>query len=415
MRVRIHSGATSIGNCVEIEANRTRLMLDLGRPLLAGSAEDVSPPEIAGLVEGGDTSLTGVLITHGHADHYGLAHMANKDVPVYMGEAAYRVVREGSFFLHDRFDVECAGFLRDREPMEFGPFTVMPYLTDHSAFDAYSLLVEADGRRLFYTGDIRAHGRKAAIFERLLERPPGDIDVLLMEGTHVREGARPEVTPRTERDVEDACVALCRATAGMVLVQYSPQNVDRLVTLFKTAVRAGRELVMDLYAATVAAATGRDTIPQAEWDGVRVYLPATQRRKVSEVEEFERTDRVKEARIYPEELAARPGELVMTFRQSLARELDKAHCLAGAHAIWSLWSGYLDETSGRETQRWCAERGIPITVEHASGHASIRDLQRLVEALAPDRVVPIHSFAPERYPEFFPRVEPRSDGEWWRV
>lgn len=50
--------------------------------------------------------------------------------------------------------------------LQFGPFRVTPHLVDHSAYDAYALEVEADGRRLFYSGDIRAHGRKGALFER---------------------------------------------------------------------------------------------------------------------------------------------------------------------------------------------------------------------------------------------------------
>jgi ribonuclease J len=70
-------------------------------------------------------------------------------------------------------------FLRHREPFNHGGFRITPFLNDHSAFDAYSLLVEADGRRLFYTGDIRGHGRKAGIFEQLLRRPSEAIDVLL--------------------------------------------------------------------------------------------------------------------------------------------------------------------------------------------------------------------------------------------
>uniref|UniRef100_UPI001C5CADBA hypothetical protein n=1 Tax=Escherichia fergusonii TaxID=564 RepID=UPI001C5CADBA len=60
---------------------------------------------------------------------------------------------------------------------------ITPYLADHSAFDAYSLLVEAHGKRAFYSGDIRAHGRKARLFENLVEHPPQAIDVLLLEGT----------------------------------------------------------------------------------------------------------------------------------------------------------------------------------------------------------------------------------------
>ena len=54
---------------------------------------------------------------------------------------------------------------------------------DHSAYDAYALLVEADDRRLFYSGDLRAHGFKGSLFERLAQNPPRDIDVLFLEGT----------------------------------------------------------------------------------------------------------------------------------------------------------------------------------------------------------------------------------------
>ncbi len=132
----------------------------------------------------------------------------------------------------------------------------------------------------------------------------------------------------------------------MVLACYSAQNIDRLVTLFRAAKRCGRTLVMDLYAATMARATGRDSVPQADWDGVRVFIPLTQRIKVKESQEFNRVNWVRKQRVFPEELASRAGELVMTFRWSMAAELDRAGCLEGAHAVWSMWRGYLDETSG---------------------------------------------------------------------
>lgn len=415
MRARIRRGASEVGgSCVELESSGWQLVLDLGLPLDTGVDDHVELPHIPQLRDP-SAGMAAVVISHGHPDHYGLVDQVHPDIPVFMGEAAHRVLDEAAFFTDRSAPPRPMGFLRHEEPLSFGPFTVTPLLADHSGYDAYSLLVEAEGRRLFYTGDLRAHGRKGALFERLVEQPPTDIDVLLMEGTHVREGATSETKLPSESDVEEACVELFRSTAGMVLVHYSPQNVDRLVTLFRAARRSGREFVMDLYAATVAGATGRTTIPQAGWDGVRVYLPHTQRHKVIKAEEFERTDRVRAAWVYAQELAARPGEFAMTFRQSMARELAKAQCLAKARAIWSLWPGYLDARSGQRTQAWLAEQGIPLTVEHASGHASVHDLQRLVEALAPERVVPIHSFAPHRFPDFFPRVESRPDGEWWEI
>ncbi len=71
--------------------------------------------------------------------------------------------------------------LADRQPVTIGPFRITPYVVDHSAYDAYALLIEADGRRLFYSGDFRMHGRKSRTMERLLAKPPEAIDALLME------------------------------------------------------------------------------------------------------------------------------------------------------------------------------------------------------------------------------------------
>ena len=62
--------------------------------------------------------------------------------------------------------------LEDRKPIELGPFRITPYLMDHSAYDSYAVLIESDGQRVFYTGDLRGHGRKAALFERLVAHPP---------------------------------------------------------------------------------------------------------------------------------------------------------------------------------------------------------------------------------------------------
>ena len=61
----------------------------------------------------------------------------------------------------------------------------------------------------------------------------------------------------------------------------------------------------------------------------------------------------------------------MTFRHSMGTDLDRACCLADAHAVWSVWPGYLDSPSGSHTREWFEERGIPLTVAHSSGHASL--------------------------------------------
>lgn len=416
MRVRIHRGANEVGgNCVEVEHDGARIVLDLGWPLTVDHDVDLPLPPVAGLASGGDASLLGIVISHPHFDHYGLLAKVPRSVRVYLGEAALRILHEAAFFTQMGMDIAPAGFLQHRQIFVLGPFKLTAYLNDHSAFDAYSLLVEAGGRKLFYTGDMRAHGRKANLFEELIRQPPGGVDVLLMEGTHIREDADGTERGRTEQEVEEACVETFRRTPGIVLAMYSPQNVDRLVTFYRAARRSDRVFVMDLYAAAITAATGRDTIPQADWDRVRVYLPRSQKHRIVETQAFERTDAVRAKRIFPEELRERSEQLVMQFRISMAKELEAAGCLDGAQAVWSMWPGYLREPSGQRLMAWLDQQGIPLVVHHASGHASIPDLQRLVQAIGPGRVVPIHSAAGDRFTEFFPRVDRQRDGILWEV
>jgi ribonuclease J len=118
-------------------------------------------------------------------------------VPIYIGEGAARVLAEASFFSPVGASLRPHGFLTDRGSFALGPFRLTPYLVDHSAFDAYALLAEAGGRRLFYSGDLRAHGRKAALFEHLLADPPR-VDTLLLEGTRIDELSQ-------EREGEPVC------------------------------------------------------------------------------------------------------------------------------------------------------------------------------------------------------------------
>lgn len=201
----------------------------------------------------------------------------------------------------------------------------------------------------------------------------------------------------------------------MILACYSAQNIDRLVSLYRAARRARRIFVIDLYGAAVAAATGRSTIPQASWEHVRVYVPRAQRQRVIERQSFEELEAIKAARIYPEELRARAGELVFTTRGSMTRELDHAHCLLDAAAIWSMWPGYLQKDSGQRFAAWLEQHKIPLSHIHASGHAAPADLAALAAAVAPKRVVPIHTSAPERYEKLYLSIEVHGNDIWWDV
>ena len=414
MRVRIHRGASQIGgSAIEIEAAGERLLLDCGLPLDGDPEDDSLLPQVPGLrVE--DPSLLGILLSHGHRDHWGLIPKARPSLPVFMGAATERILCAAAPFVPNGVAMRAAKHFVDRQPRSIGPFTVTPYLVDHSAFDAYALMIEACGKRLFYSGDLRAHGRKGALFERMLRDPPAPIDAMLMEGSSIGRLPAHDSFP-TEAEIEQALLARMRTAAGMVLVAASAQNIDRVVSIYRAAKRTGRALVVDLYAAEILRATGRTSIPQTHWPDVALFTPHRQRVMVKERGLFDLLNCHKEGRVFPEDLAANPERFVMLYRHAFHQDLVRAQCLSGAIAIWSQWAGYLAQPYGATGRAALTGHGVPVETIHTSGHASIADLQRLAAALAPKQLVPIHSFEPGRFGDYFQNVTNRPDGEWWEV
>lgn len=417
MQVRIHRGSREVGgSCVEVLAEGSRLVLDVGRPLCAGWDEHVPLPDVPGLATGDDPSLLGVVVSHPHLDHYGLLDQVHPAVPVFAGAAAAAIVDAARWFSPRGPQLRATGHLDNGVPMVLGPFTVTPYLVDHSAFDSYAMVVEAAGRRLMYTGDLRGHGRKSRLFEEMLARPPAQIDTLLMEGTQVRPDAAAEapLPALTESQVEVAMAATFRSTVGLAVVAASAQNVDRLVTTYRAARRAGRTLLIDLYAVAVAQATGRASIPQPGFPSLGVWIPQRQRVLVKEAAEFHRTDAVRPFRVFPEHLAADPGRYVVFTGSSSVRELIRNGGLAAdGTLVWSMWSGYLNEPSGVGLQRLLAGADVPLVEHHTSGHASVADLRRMVQAINPGAVVPIHTEGAARFGRHFHNAVQHDDGEWW--
>jgi len=242
------------------------------------------------------------------------------------------------------------------------------------------------------------------------------VDVLLMEGTHVRaDGVDDSSVFVSEPDLEDEFVDVCMETEGAVVVLGSAQNLDRLVTVFRAARRAGRELVIDLYGASVAAAS-RATIPQPGFDGLRVWVPQRQRVAVKKSGEFWRMDPIRSCRVFAEELAADPGRFMFHVPASTIPELLGHGVLdQRGKAVWSMWEGYMQTSSGERTLGLLADNGVELVTVRTSGHASVADLRRLADAIDPVRLVPVHSEAASRFPELFDSVEVHVDSEWWEV
>ena len=119
-----------------MESQGNRLIIDLGLPLDADDNHKQYLPGISGL-DGTDPSLLGVLISHPHQDHFGLLGLIAPSIKIGMGAAARRILTAAGPFMPDQYTPPSTGWnFESKKPIQIGPFTITPYLVDHSAYDS---------------------------------------------------------------------------------------------------------------------------------------------------------------------------------------------------------------------------------------------------------------------------------------
>jgi ribonuclease J len=406
LTLTVHRATDQIGgNCIELATADGRILLDVGRPLDAPKEATDLLPKTLNI----ERPVDGVLISHPHQDHYGLLDELPPAWPIYSGASAGKL-------MHLTASIFGTAPVRDyrhwtgNRSIDVGPFRVTPYLTDHSAFDAYMLLIEAAGKRVLYSGDFRNHGRKAALVEKLMAAPPRDVDVLLMEGTNLGS----DKPTKSEHDLEGDFVSLFRDTPGRVFTCWSAQNIDRTVTLYRAAVKTGRTLVIDLYTAEVLellADAGK--LPRAGWNNIKVVITRSFARLYEMKGRKEFVERMAAHGMSAAALAQNPGKWVVMIRPSLIRDFESKGVRPSSDDAWSYsqWRGYLDQPDGVRLREWFEDAGSKAAHLHTSGHASTADLKAFAAALAPKALVPIHGVAWDDDRTGFENVVRLRDGE----
>lgn len=299
------------------------------------------------------------------------------------------------------------------DAVRIGGIKVRAFEVDHSIWGASAFVLETSLGPVVYTGDLRFHGARGGATRQFVEaaaalRPK----VLLCEGTNI---ASPSSV--LESQVYENALKAVKEARGLVVADFGPRNVERLVVFHRIAAETGRKLVIaprDAYLLKAMRLVSSE-IPRVAGDPVlRIYHePKTT------LERWEK--RVREVHqdmlVAPEALNRDQDAYILCFSFFDINELVSIMPQEGSLYLYSS-SEVFNEEGALDMQRlhnwidYFKMKGVGLPVEakphqwdipdsdrgfHASGHAAGLELLEMVRRIKPEVLIPIHTEKPQLF------------------
>jgi len=389
MKLTIHKGTNQIGGCVtEISTENARVFIDLGADLIKDKEKANSKIDIDGLTTG-NAKNSFLLITHYHGDHIGRIDHALPGITIYMGETAREISMAIAKRINKKLELlEKIKTFKIAGEFKLGDIKVTPFMIDHSAFDAYSFLIEADGKRIFYTGDFRLHGPrgKKMVENGLFEKHATNIDFLICEGTNISKPG----TAQTEAELgKEAAKLFKNPKHKYVFVLCSSVNIDRIFEFYKAYndvfKRKRPFIVLDDYQKEV------------------LKIVSEEHGKKSGFYNF-----------IHNEADTKDGYCFLIRPSNAKNILDKYFPMSPDESliIYSMWDGYIGKNEKVNNKELIELLKPYNNIEHlhTSGHADVETLQKVEGIIKPKHIIPIHTEKPEMFQKLFKNTLLLKDG-----
>ena len=440
-KLKILQGAGQIGgNIVLLEGENSRIILDFGIPLteLGGAPEQRAKdfceknecslkqnpqsrlmrgasgnptnlklndkrikkylPDIPDLYKCKQDKQTLIFISHAHPDHFGLLRYVDKSIPIYTTKETKLLIEKGSKLLYDNL-FDDLNLIEIKETIKTPDFLIDAFEVNHSVAGACAFRITdiKSKKSILYSGDLRTHGRSMTeneLFRELNIAP----DYMILEGTTLsrEETHTDEVqTPltKTEQDLENEMTEIF-SQDKMSLVCCSPLNTDRIMSVYNACRRANKTFVIDPYTAYILESFRGSNLPNYKSENIKVYcVPNTQSEKIFEDVKNKKFGHNK---IAFDDIMAEPSKYVVKDNFKIAESITKRIDIDKINLVYSYWEGYLED----KNYRWHKYIN-QLKHVHTSGHIAKSDLVKLVDDLKPDKIIPIHTLANEKFKEYF--------------
>jgi len=309
------------------------------------------------------------------------------EIPIYMGTTAKRVLsvietvkkkmnKGGKPELVDGFKMFEAG-----KPLTIKDIKITPYTVDHSAFDAYMLLIEAEGKRVLHTGDFRMHGARGRKMPLVFEKYTRDIDALIIEGTML---SRIGEKVMTEHELGAEAEKLLHDNKS-VFVLCSSTNIDSIAEFYSAAIASKKPFVVcedDFQLEILRIVSEVAKSPFYDFCRHKIYTYNPHSPKLREY--------MRDCGFC---MIGRTNYITQTAMTAFPDNL----------LIYSMFDGYLNEKHvafDAYKNEWinkAVANGSRLVHLHTSGHATTDDIKRVCEITQAKTIIPIHCEKPEAF------------------
>jgi ribonuclease J len=401
--------------------------------------------------------LDGVLLSHAHQDHNGSIGFLRGDIPLYTGlmtaligkgmqdldsgEAAYvapkqltddgvlkaiaglkvgrphyicetdenivRALEDLRAFFADHPGARTRFEPAPTEVADLGRLGVRFFRVDHSIPGSGAFAIDTPIGWVGYTGDLRRHGhskwRTEKFARELASLRPA---LLIVEGTSLR--GEPAVE---EPAVQEAALDVVRRERGIVIADFTARNIERLRSFRDIAQTVGRRLVVttkDAYLLKQMHVIDQN-IPRPDQDGL-VILSSP--RAGGRGWEKALLDEFASHVIQAPAIRRAPGEYILCLSYwDIATLIDIEP--DGGTYIYSSSEAYDEEQRIDHVRlaNWLDYFGLPKVGGlpgaekgpfHASGHIDGPGMEWLIDTIAPERLLPVHSRKVEWFTQRWP-------------
>lgn len=368
MQIKIHRGVDQIGGCIaEIKSKKAKILIDVGSEL--PNTEYKVKVNVSKISKKCDA----VFITHYHMDHVGEYMKVKKKIPIYIGEQAKDVfmiyqkrMKEPklSEITQEHIDkLKAFKTFESNTPIDVGDIKITPIRVDHSAYDSYMFLVEAEEKRLLHTGDFRTHGPIGKDIPNLL-KDIGKVDVLICEHTTL---SRTGETFMSEEMLQDEAINLIKDNK-YVFIMCASTNIDRIASFYHANKKAGNKLFIgDDYQIDIL-----DYVTKTSKDYTDYY-------DFSDVSHFD-------SKIYNEMVDK--GFCMLVRNNYFSKKFMHSPNFKKHLFIYSQWLGYIEGKTADEDMAKFVPKDYYYL--HTSGHATPEGITKICNIVKPDTIIPIH-------------------------